>query len=136
MPFDSTAWANAQSDFNRDEPPAPGVYTVAMIGGSTITARESGRQSAKLNWKVLDGYAKDHVWGSLHTLEPFNKEGEPSAGLGMTKQALRTLGVNVEACTSIDALEDELARVQGAKEKLDVYSPRTVSIALMPFVSR
>ena len=120
MPFDPSAWANAQSEFNRDEPPAPGVYTVVLAGGSTITARESGRQSAKLTWKVTEGFAADHVWGSLHTLEPFNKDGEPSAGLGMTKQALRTLGVDVAACKTIEALEDELARIGGTKAIVEV----------------
>jgi hypothetical protein len=112
MPFDPTAFANAESDFNRDEPPANGEYEVRLSDTDIISAKD-GRQFAKLTYTVLTGFARDHIWGVVHTLDAMNPQGDPNPGLAITKRTLRDLGVNVDEVQSVKDLRDELARVQG-----------------------
>jgi hypothetical protein len=88
MPFDPTAFANAESDFNRDDPPAPGEYEVELTETDIISAKD-GRQFAKVVYKVVSGFARDHVWGVVHTLDALNRDGEPNGGLAITADAPR-----------------------------------------------
>lgn len=114
MPFDPQAFANADaSGFGGDEPPAPGEYEVRLDSTDIFTARDGERQFAKLTWQVISGYARDHSWGSVHTLDATRPDGEPNAGLAVTKGILRDVGIDVDKVESIADLRHELDRVQG-----------------------
>jgi hypothetical protein len=119
MPFDPTAFANAESDFNRDDPPAPGEYEVELTETDIISAKD-GRQFAKVVYKVVSGFARDHVWGVVHTLDALNRDGEPNGGLAITKQTLRELGIEVDMVQSIVDLRHELERIQGKQYVVEV----------------
>ena len=119
MPFDATAFANAESDFNRDEPPANGEYETRLTDTDIISAKD-GRQFAKLTYTVVSGFARDHVWGVVHTLDALNAQGDPNPGLAITKRTLRDLGVNVDEVQSIRDLRQELERVQGSLYLVEV----------------
>jgi hypothetical protein len=119
MPFDPTAFANAESDFNRDDPPAPGEYEVELTETDIISAKD-GRQFAKVVYKVVSGFARDHVWGVVHTLDALNRDGEPNGGLAITKQTLRELGVEVDMVQSIVDLRHALDGIQGKQYVVEV----------------
>jgi len=119
MPFDPTAWGNAESEFNRDEPPAPGDYEVRLTDTDIFSAQD-GRQFAKVTYTVLTGYARDHVWGVIHTLDATKPDGEPNGGLAITKRTLRDLGVRVDEVRSVVELRAELERVKGGLYLVEV----------------
>jgi len=113
MPFDPAAFKNAEGDFAYDEPPSAGEFETRLTKSDIITANKDGRQSVKLTWTVLSGFARDHEWGSWHTLEALDRQGEPSGGLAITKRTLRDLGIDVDRVDGIVDLRRELDRVTG-----------------------
>jgi len=112
MPFDPAAWDNAESGLIGGGPPAPGEYETSLTDTDIISAKD-GRQFAKLTYTVLSGFARDHAWGVVHTLDAINAQGDPNPGLAITKRTLRDLGVKVDEVRSVKELRDELERVRG-----------------------
>jgi hypothetical protein len=114
MPFDPTAFANAESNFNRDDPPAPGEYEVVVTDIDIFTAKDGYRQFAKVTYKVVSGFARDHVWGPPMTLDALKADGEPNGGLSVTKSNMRVLlGDDV-----VDSQVPTLADLRRALERI------------------
>jgi hypothetical protein len=122
MPFDPTAFANAESDFNRDDPPAPGEYEVELTDADIFTAKSSGDQFIKFTWKVVSGFARDHVWGSIHNLEALDRNGEPASGrLGFTKRTCRAvMGDRIDLVQNAVDLRREAERAVGGQYVVEV----------------
>lgn len=107
MPFNAEAFRAAER--GGDAPP-DGHYDAELIDSTIITANADGRQWIKLTWKVLAGAQRDECWESWHSIDQYDKNGEPSQALGITVGTLRTMGVDV------DSVRDEHDLLSAARD--------------------
>lgn len=120
MPFDPDAFHSAAAA-RQDEAPPDGHYDAELIDSTIITANADGRQSLKLTWKVIAGAQRDESWSSLHSIEQYNRDGEPSQALAITIDTLRRMGVTAvdlpredpRAINSGDDLRRETRQLHG-----------------------
>jgi hypothetical protein len=95
MPFDAQAFRQAAAQA-RDEAPPDGRYDAELIDSRIVTANSDGRAWLVLSWKALSGAQRDECWDSLHTIDQYDKQGEPNMGLSITVQTLEAMGIDTQ----------------------------------------
>lgn len=105
MSFDlwHTADPDAESEGGTLEPPADGIYEVALTAASAFTAKESGVPFVKTSFKDV---VSEFEWTVLHGFKS-------QAQANVTKKTCRTLGVDIDNVTSQEQLDQTLGQLVG-----------------------
>jgi hypothetical protein len=95
MPFSGQALRDAKDQRSDDAPP-DGRYDVELVESRIVQANSDGRSWLILTWRVLAGAQRDEQWDSLHTIDQYDRNGDPNPGLGITVQSLDAMGVDLD----------------------------------------
>lgn len=108
MGFNDT-WASASADGSGNEAPPPGIYEVALIDADAFVSK-AGNEIAKLE---LRDVASGHEWTMVLG---FQSQGAAN----FAKSAIASVGVDVEAVDSFDALGSALKEFVGRYYEVEV----------------
>jgi hypothetical protein len=114
MSFQDT-WHDATVDDqpDRTQPPAPGNgYTVAVRDAKAINSK-AGDDWVIIELEGVTGAASEHQWSVLRGFK------SPQQA-GFTKRVCRDLGVDIDAVTSLDELDQALKPIIGQYFTVDV----------------
>jgi hypothetical protein len=135
MPFNPVALKEARDASGFDSPPPPNDYDAAMYKADIFESK-TGEDYLRLRYRVVGaGTYRDHEWSTIHTLEEYNRQGEPNLGLSVTAQVLEGLGIDLGGIDSkvdlrrrLDAVEGSVFRVEVKRNGQYVNTTPTASI--------
>jgi hypothetical protein len=112
MPFNPDAWRKAADERESAGPP-DGRYDLELADSATITSNKDGRLWLKLTWNVLGGEHRDELFTTMHSINQYDRDGNPSQALGITIGMIESMGVNARELYSERELRDAMEALRG-----------------------